>query len=140
MDRLPSILIAAMRETVRHSVVLRRVGVSLLLLASPIVSSCSPKANAGETEADIHRDNPMNGTPDHPFVCNDQSRLMVDFRGGGFTITIRDPKGGPRVSLTAPRQGAIFVGEGVSAKMVERQLQLTFADGRQISCIRQTDG
>lgn len=105
-----------------------------------LLTGCSPKATARPTEADLHSGDPTSTTPDHPFVCAGHSTLLVDFRNGGFTIVVKPPQGGHRLSLTAPRQGAPFVGSGASAVMEERQLHLAFADGRRLDCVRQSEG
>lgn len=109
-------------------------------LCAGMLASCSPKGENTPSEVELHSGDPMNGSPDHVFLCGGREQLLVDFRGGGLSILVRDPRSGaPPLLLSAKGQGQPFTSEHASAIMEERQLRIAFADGRTLTCTRQAE-
>ena len=108
------------------------------------VASCSSQdRNRAPTEEQIHAgDRSLNarhvGT--HQFRCRDGGSLLVDFRNGGMSLEIRSAPASPPLVLTAPSQGAAYVGNDARAIMREQELDLLLSDGSRRLCQRRSLG
>lgn len=118
---------------------------TLILLASLVcASACSSQdRNRAPTEEQIHAgDRSLNarhvGT--HQFRCRDGGSLLVDFRNGGMSLEIRSTPASPPLILTAPSQGAPYVGRDASGIMREQELELVRSDGSRRLCQRRSLG
>lgn len=122
-------------------------GTKLVLLASlsaSLAGACTeqPKHRA-PTEEQIHADAVSiraHRVGMHRFKCEDGTLLLVDFRNDGMSLEIRYAPTLPPMVLTAPRQGAVYIGRGAKARMKERELELWQPDGSTRTCVRQSLG
>ncbi len=109
------------------------------LLAS---SSCSePPRNGPPTEEEIHAvdSGVARGTPGrHPYRCDDNRTLLVDFKNEGLTLELRRDESATPVALTAPSSGLQYVGDTISATFLGNEIKLERVGERSILCRKAT--
>ncbi len=74
----------------------------------------------------------------HPYVCDDGSRLLIDFKDEGLQLVLRDGADAAPITLTAPTQGLQYVGDRISATLAGANLTVQRANGRPRTCQRET--
>lgn len=121
-----------------------RLRLSIALLLSMSIGACSSKQPShSPTEEQIHandRSLAAHHVGTHRFRCRDGTVLLVDFAKKGMSIEIRTAETSPPLVLTAPTQGAAYVGDHASATLEERELHLTEPDRSRRDCIRESLG
>jgi hypothetical protein len=114
------------------------VGIGALLASS----GCSEQPRKGPpTEQEIHASDSgdASGTPGrHPYRCDDNRALLVDFKNEGLTLELRrDASAAPTV-LTAPAPGLQYVGDTLSATFTGNEIKIEEADKRPVLCRKKT--
>lgn len=108
------------------------------VLALPACSSEQPQR--APTEQEIHADDFGTGgvRGRHVFVCDDGSRLLVDYKEQGLTLEIREPEGRRPLLLTAPAQGLQYQGDAGTVTIMTGGLRFEPIKGPARTCKRQT--
>jgi hypothetical protein len=113
-------------------------GISLVLASS----GCSEQPRkAPPTEQEIHAGDSgdASGTPGrHPYRCDDNRPLLVDFKNEGLTLELRSDGNAAPVVLTAPAPGLQYVGETMSATFAGNEIKIEEADKRPVLCRKGT--
>lgn len=109
------------------------------LLAS---AGCSEQAREmPPTEQEIHAmdSGDASGTPGrHPYRCDANRPLLVDFKDEGLTIELRRGASAAPVVLTAPAQGLQYVGNAISATFTANEIKIEEAGKRPVLCRKET--
>lgn len=105
------------------------------------LSACSDQPQKGPpTEQEIHAgDNGVSkgATGRHRYRCDDDRTLIVDFKNQGLTVEFRrDARATPTV-LTAPMQGARYVGDAESATFADNQIKIEAPGKRPVVCMKE---
>jgi hypothetical protein len=119
------------------------VGSAIIILGATLGSSgCSEQPRkAPPTEQEIHAGDSGDGsrTPGrHPYRCDDNRPLLVDFKNEGLTLELRRDGNATPVVLTAPAPGLQYVGDTMSATFTGNEIKIEQADKRPISCRKAT--
>jgi hypothetical protein len=113
-------------------------GMSVVLM----LSGCSEQPRkAPPTEQQIHAGDSgdASGTPGrHPYRCNDNRTLLLDFKGDGLTLELRRDASATPIVLTAPAPGLQYVGETMSATFTGNEITIEQAGGRAVLCRKAT--
>ncbi len=116
--------------------------VSIALGTMLALTACSEEPRKGPpTEQEIHaRDSgDTSGTPGrHPYRCDDNRPLLVDFKNEGLTLELRRDESAVPVVLTAPAAGLQYVGDIMSATFTGNEIRIEEADKRPILCRKAT--
>ncbi|MDE0880783.1 MAG: hypothetical protein OSB00_19310, partial [Sphingomonas bacterium] len=93
-----------------------------------VLAGCSEEPRKGPpTEQEIHAADTAvtSRTPGrHPYRCDDNQTLLVDFKDQGLTVELRRDANAPAVVLTAPLQGLQYVGDAESATFSGNQIKI----------------
>lgn len=113
-------------------------GIALVLASS----GCSEQPRkAKPTEQEIHAGDRGDGSGirgRHPYRCDDDRLLLVDFKNEGLTLELRrDAKAAP-VVLTAPAAGLQYVGDTMSAMFSGNRLKIEEGDNPPVLCRKDT--
>jgi hypothetical protein len=120
----------------------KRFRLGLVGLGALLASGCSEQPRKGPpTEQEIHaRDSgDASGTPGrHPYRCDDNRTLLVDFKNEGLTLELRRDGSAAPVVLTAPAAGLQYVGHTVSATFTGNGIKIEGAGKRPVLCRKET--
>jgi hypothetical protein len=118
-----------------------RIGITGIALVLAL-SGCSEQPRKGPpTEQEIHANDSgdASGTPGrHPYRCDDNRPLLVDFKDEGLTLELRRDGSPTPVVLTAPTQGLQYVGETMSATFTGNEIKIEEADKPPVLCRKAT--
>lgn len=113
-------------------------GISLVLASS----GCSEQPRkAPPTEQEIHAGDSgdASGTPGrHPYRCDDDRPLLVDFKNEGLTIELRRDGSAVPVVLTAPAPRLQYVGDTMSATFTGNEIKIEEVGKRPVLCRKDT--
>lgn len=116
--------------------------VSIAIGAVLTLAACSEQPRkAAPTEQEIHASDSGvgSGTPGrHPYRCDDNRPLLVDFKNEGLTIELRRDESAVPIVLTAPAAGLQYVGDTMSATFTGNEIKVEEADKRPILCRKAT--
>jgi hypothetical protein len=105
-------------------------------------SGCSEQPRKGPpTEQEIHASDSgdASGTPGrHPYQCDDDRTLLVDFRDEGLTLELRPDARAVPIVLTAPAPGLQYVGDTMSATFTGNEIKIEEAGKRPVLCRKET--
>lgn len=115
--------------------------VGLGLGAVLILAGCSEQPQKGPpTEQEIHAADSAvasRAPGRHPYRCDDNKTLLVDFKDQGLTVEFRrDGRAAPTV-LTAPLQGLQYVGDAESATFAGNQIKIEAPGKRPVVCTKE---
>ncbi|MCP8891439.1 MULTISPECIES: hypothetical protein [Sphingomonas] len=107
-----------------------------------VLAGCSEEPRKGPpTEQEIHAADTAvtSRTPGrHPYRCDDNQTLLVDFKDQGLTVELRRDANAPSVVLTAPLQGLQYVGDAESATFSGNQIKIEAPGKRPVLCEKAT--
>lgn len=107
-----------------------------------VLAGCSEEPRKGPpTEQEIHAADTAvtSRTPGrHPYRCDDNQTLLVDFKDQGLTVELRRDANAPAVVLTAPLQGLQYVGDAESATFSGNQIKIEAPGKRPVLCEKAT--
>lgn len=113
-------------------------GIALVLASS----GCSEQPRkAKPTEQEIHAGDSgdASGIPGrHPYRCDDDRPLLVDFKNEGLTLELRRDGNAAPVVLTAPAAGLQYVGDTMSAMFSGNELKIEEGDKPPVLCRKDT--
>lgn len=113
-------------------------GIALVLA----LSGCSEQPRkAKPTEQEIHAGDSgdASGIPGrHPYRCDDDRPLLVDFKNEGLTLELRREGNAVPVVLTAPAPGLQYAGDTMSATFAGNDIKIEEADKRPVLCRKDT--
>jgi hypothetical protein len=79
------------------------------------------------------------GTPGrHPYRCDDNRPLLVDFKNEGLTLELRRDWNAAPVVLTAPAPGLQYVGDTMSATFAGNEIKIEEAGKPPLLCRKAT--
>ncbi|NIJ18308.1 hypothetical protein [Sphingobium vermicomposti] len=117
-----------------------RIGITGIALV--LASSCSEQPRKGPpTEQEIHANDSgdASGTPGrHPYRCDDDRPLLVDFKNEGLTLELRRHGNPAPVVLTAPAPGLQYVGDTMSATFAGNEIKIEEAGKPPVLCRKAT--
>lgn len=121
---------------------MNRFRLGLVGVGALLASGCSEQPRKGPpTEQEIHaRDSgDASGAPGrHPYRCDDNRTLLVDFKNEGLTLELRRDGSAAPVVLTAPAAGLQYVGDTVSATFTGNEIKIEGAGKRPVLCRKET--
>lgn len=116
--------------------------VSIAIGAVLMLAACSEQPRKGPpTEQEIHaRDSgDASGTPGrHPYRCDDNRPLLVDFKDEGLTIELRRDGNASPIVLSAPAAGLQYVSDTMGATFTGDEIIIEEVDKRPIVCRKAT--
>lgn len=120
---------------------LLRIGIVGMCVALA-ASGCSEQPRkAPPTEQEIHAGDSgdASGTRGrHPYRCEDNRPLLVDFKNEGLTLELRRDGNAAPVVLTAPAPGLQYVGDTMSAMFSGNELKIEEGDKPPVLCRKDT--
>lgn len=119
------------------------VGSAIIVIGAALaLAACSQEPHKGPpTEQEIHANDSgdASGTPGrHPYRCDDDRPLLVDFKDEGLTLELRRDGSPTPVVLTAPAPGLRYVGDTMSATFSANEIKIEEADKRPVRCRKAT--
>lgn len=106
------------------------------------LAACSEQPRkAVPTEQEIHASDSgdRSGTPGrHPYRCDDNRPLLVDFKNEGLTIELRRDESAASIVLTAPAAGLQYVGDTMSATFAGNEIKIEEAGKPPVLCRKAT--
>ncbi len=106
------------------------------------LSGCSEQPRkAPPTEQEIHAGDSGDASGiagRHPYRCDDDRPLLVDFKNEGLTLELRRDGNAAPVVLTAPAAGLQYVGDTMSAMFSGNELKIEEADKPPVLCRKDT--
>ncbi|MBB3589342.1 hypothetical protein [Sphingomonas sp. BK481] len=116
--------------------------VGLGLGAILILAGCSEQPQKGPpTEQEIHAADSAvasRAPGRHPYRCDDNKTLLVDFKDQGLTVELRRDAKAPAAVLTAPLQGLQYVGDAETATFSGNQIKIEAPGKRPVLCQKAT--
>ena len=116
--------------------------VGLGLSAVLALAGCSEQPQKGPpTEQEIHAADSAvaSRTPGrHPYRCDDNKTLLVDFKDQGLTVELRRDANAPAAVLPAPLQGLQYVGDAETATFSGNQIKIEAPGKRPVLCQKAT--
>lgn len=116
--------------------------VSFAIGAMLALAACSEQPRkAAPTEQEIHAGDSgdRSGTPGrHPYRCDDNRPLLVDFKNEGLTIELRRDESAASIVLTAPAAGLQYVGDTMSATFAGNEIKIEEAGKPPVLCRKAT--
>jgi hypothetical protein len=113
-------------------------GIALVLASS----GCSEQPRKAKlTEQEIHAGDSADasGIPGrHPYRCDDDRPLLVDFKNEGLTLELRRDGNAVPIVLTAPAPGLQYVGDTMSATFAGNEIKIEEADKAPVLCRKDT--
>ncbi|WP_299110117.1 hypothetical protein [uncultured Bradyrhizobium sp.] len=110
-----------------------------LVLASSGCSEQPRKANPTEQEIHAGDSGDASGIPGrHPYRCDDDRLLLVDFKNEGLTLELRRDGNAAPVVLTAPAPGLQYIGDTMSATFSGNELKIEEGDKPPVLCRKDT--
>lgn len=108
-----------------------------------VSSGCSEQPRKRPpSEQEIHAADrgDASGTPGrHPYRCDDNRTLLIDFKNQGLTLELRPDAKAVPVVLVAPTQGLQYIGDKVSATFPGNQnIKIEEAGKRPVLCKKET--
>ncbi len=114
----------------------------IVISASLALAACSQEPRKGPpTEQEIHANDSGDGsgTPGrHPYRCDDNRPLLVDFKNEGFTIELRRDESAVPIVLTAPAAGLQYIGDTMSATFAGNEIKIEEAGKPPVLCRKAT--
>lgn len=109
------------------------------LLASSGCSEQPRKAPPSEQEIHAGDSGDASGAPGrHPYRCDDNRPLLIDFKDEGLTLELRRETGAAPVVLTAPAPGLQYVGDTMSATFTGNEIKIDEGDKPPVLCRKAT--
>jgi len=110
-----------------------------LVLASSGCSEQPRKAKPAEQEIHAGDSGDASGIAGrHPYRCDDDRPLLVDFKNEGLTLELRRDGNAAPVVLTAPAAGLQYVGDTMSAMFSGNELKIEEGDKPPVLCRKDT--
>ena len=119
-----------------------RIGIAGICVVLTLSGCSEQPRKAPPTEQEIHaRDSgDASGTPGrHPYRCNDNRVLLIDFKDEGLTLQLRRDASTVPITLTAPAPGLQYVGETMSATFTGNEIKIEEAGKRPVLCRKATN-
>ncbi|WP_179563595.1 hypothetical protein [Novosphingobium sp.] len=118
-----------------------RIGIASMSVALALSGCSEQPRKAPPTEQEIHAGDSgdASGIPGrHPYRCDDDRPLLVDFKNEGLTLELRRDGDAAPVVLTAPAAGLQYVGDTMSAMFSGNELKIEEGDKPPVLCRKDT--
>lgn len=118
-----------------------RIGIAGMCVALASSGCTEQPRKSPPTEQEIHASDSgdASGIPGrHPYRCDNDRQLLVDFKNKGLTIELRSEGNMRPVVLNAPAQGLQYVGDTMSVTFLPNALEIEEHDKPAVRCSKAT--